>query len=440
MKTPTFDLNCYENLNFDEDILDLYCPETTDFEENEEKINSNGSQTTNIQQNEKSSFINVSSFDPENMFETNFWDKDHLQHPENQTTQDETVNDIIFQLLKHETSSKQTRDESTQNKVECPKNTNSLTQVDQISAKKAESSVLLKDKRCHSDKTDRYKQNTSRHRHHHHESHEHTETCHGDKDWRKELFKRKRTEDYDRQSKQKRNLQPQQEHNRRPHRLQYRQKQTEEFRRSKEQFPFVSKSKPSRFRHRQERQQQTEEHKLSKEQSPPVVHKFEPPRFQHHQKCQQRQQQQTKENTLSKLQSPLICCKLRLYAHPYCATPNVPKRGETGYDIVALRHQYFSSGDIHSVLTGFGLQLPSNMYARIILYPEFSKRNNCIILNEIITSNKMSEIFVKIMNLNDKYMIIKQGELFAYMIFQKYEDVNFSLEQNVTCFTFFDKQ
>lgn len=118
--------------------------------------------------------------------------------------------------------------------------------------------------------------------------------------------------------------------------------------------------------------------------------------------------------------------------HPNAVIPEISRKGDAGYDIIAVEGASLAPGQRGSLPTGLAFEIPENYVGLIWDRSGLSHKKGLKVMGGVIDSSFRGEVKVGLLNTSHESIEIMKGDKIAQMIIQKFETVNFKVSEELS--------
>lgn len=108
---------------------------------------------------------------------------------------------------------------------------------------------------------------------------------------------------------------------------------------------------------------------------------------------------------------------------PEAKLPSQARKGDAGYDLMAIQSIGLSPGQRYIFKTGMAMAIPDGYYGRIADRSGLAAKKGIHVLAGVIDAGYRGEIGVVLINLSDQTQTILAGDKIAQMVIEKCHDV-----------------
>lgn len=118
--------------------------------------------------------------------------------------------------------------------------------------------------------------------------------------------------------------------------------------------------------------------------------------------------------------------------HPSAMVPVLSRKGDAGYDLVAVEGASLAPGQRASLPTGLAFEIPESFVGLVWDRSGLSHKKGLKIMGGVIDSSYRGEVKIGLLNTSSELIEIMKGDKIAQMIIQKFETVQFKLADELS--------
>lgn len=118
--------------------------------------------------------------------------------------------------------------------------------------------------------------------------------------------------------------------------------------------------------------------------------------------------------------------------HPSAVIPKYAKKGDAGFDLVAVAGASLAPGQRSSLPIGLAFEIPDGCVGLVWDRSGLSHKKGLKTLGGVIDSSYRGEVMVGLLNTSDESVEIMKGDKIAQMLIQKIESVDFKISDELS--------